>query len=98
MTDLNLLVNFTTRNLLYNTKLRSAARLPDLAHGGGTLLDGELAGGDWRAVARRVAGVQHVGEVVVQASAARACSSVEVFKIIQFKTDFVWDSFQYFDF
>jgi hypothetical protein len=98
MADLNLLVNSTTIKLLYNTKLRSAARLPDLAHGRGTLLDGERAGGDWRAVARRVAGVQHVGEVVVQASAARACSSVEVFKIIQFKTDFVWDSFQYFDF
>ncbi len=46
---------------------------PDLADWGGTLLDGELAVSDSGAVAGGIVRVQHVGYVVVEAPAARAC-------------------------
>ncbi len=53
--------------------LSYTSRFPDLADWCGTLLDGERAVGDRGAVAGGIIRVQHVGYVVVEAPAARAC-------------------------
>ena len=51
--------------------------MPNLADRSGTLLDGELAVGDGGAVAGGIAGVQHVGQVLAQVSATRACNTLQ---------------------